>query len=288
MIVYVETNFLLEVAYQQDGCESCRQILMLARQGKLTLIVPAFSLIEARQTWKRRNSERNALQTQLQPVIRQLARSEPFRTVTESSRELLAALLASGEDSRLRLEEAISALIADASVLPFSTEIAARARQEELTFGLSPSDAVVYATVISHLEKTLPGPKCFLNRDSKGFANPSMDQQLALHDCKLIGSFEQGLAFIQSELTSQSSSLPFFEDSRITVPSITSDQALRIARQDAERIFVDLLPYRAAVSLEQDGWHVDYELKLPHLQGAGARYVIHAEDGAILARQLEQ
>jgi hypothetical protein len=74
----------------------------------------------------------------------------------------------------------------------------------------------------------------------------------------------------------------------LTVPSITSDQALRIARQDAERIYHDLSPYRASVSLEQDGWHVDYELKDLQVQGGGPRYVIDPEDGAILAKQYEQ
>ena len=74
----------------------------------------------------------------------------------------------------------------------------------------------------------------------------------------------------------------------ITVPSITSDQALRIARQDAERVYRDLSPYRASVSLEQDGWHVDYELKDPQAQGGGPHYVIDPGDGAILARQYEQ
>lgn len=74
----------------------------------------------------------------------------------------------------------------------------------------------------------------------------------------------------------------------LTAASITSDQALRIARQDAERVYRDLSPYRASVSLEQDGWHVDYELKDPHVQGGGPHYVIDSEDGAILARQYEQ
>ncbi|HYU35567.1 MAG TPA: hypothetical protein VEW48_25715 [Thermoanaerobaculia bacterium] len=201
MIIYAETNFLLEIAYQQDGCESCREILALARQGKLALVVPAFSLVEARQTWVRRSSEHNALQNQLQPIIRQLARSEPFRTVSESSRELLAALAASGEGTRLRLEETIAALSVDATVLPLAADIAARARQEELNLSLSPSDAVVYAAVISHLENALPGPKCFLNRDSKGFTNPSMANKLATFGCKVIASFDNGLDFIRSELS---------------------------------------------------------------------------------------
>jgi hypothetical protein len=74
----------------------------------------------------------------------------------------------------------------------------------------------------------------------------------------------------------------------LTVPSITSDQALRIARLDAERVYRDLSPYRASIALEQDGWHVDYELKDSRLQGGGPHYVIDPWDGAILTKQYEQ
>jgi len=74
----------------------------------------------------------------------------------------------------------------------------------------------------------------------------------------------------------------------LKAPFITSDQALRIARQDAEQAYRDLSPYRASVSLEQDGWHVDYELKDPEVQGGGPRYVIDPDDGVILAKQYEQ
>jgi hypothetical protein len=74
----------------------------------------------------------------------------------------------------------------------------------------------------------------------------------------------------------------------LTVPAITSDQALRIARLDAEQIYRDLSPYRASVALEQDGWHVDYELKNSLLQGGGPHYVIDPGNGAILTKQYEQ
>ena len=71
-------------------------------------------------------------------------------------------------------------------------------------------------------------------------------------------------------------------------PSITSDQALRIARLDAERVYRDLSPYRASIALEPDGWHVDYELKDSRLQGGGPHYVIAPGDGTILAKLYEQ
>jgi hypothetical protein len=41
-------------------------------------------------------------------------------------------------------------------------------------------------------------------------------------------------------------------------------------------------------ALEPDGWHVDYELKAPALQGGGPHYVIDPVSGGILAKRYEQ
>jgi hypothetical protein len=46
-----------------------------------------------------------------------------------------------------------------------------------------------------------------------------------------------------------------------TKPRVSSDEALRVARLDAEKVYRDLSPYRVTIVLEADGWHVDYELK---------------------------
>ena len=70
--------------------------------------------------------------------------------------------------------------------------------------------------------------------------------------------------------------------------TISCDQALRIARTDAESAYRDLSIYRIAISLEEDGWLVDYELKGPELQGGGPHYVIDARTGAILSKRYEQ
>jgi hypothetical protein len=73
-----------------------------------------------------------------------------------------------------------------------------------------------------------------------------------------------------------------------TQPAITSDQALQIARQDGEKAYRDLTSYRITLALEQDGWHVDYELKDPNLNGGGPHYIIDATTGAILTKRYEQ
>ena len=56
--------------------------------------------------------------------------------------------------------------------------------------------------MLSHLHDVPTGAKCFLNRDSKGFANPDVYDELARLGCKLIVNFENGLEFIRSELRS--------------------------------------------------------------------------------------
>ncbi len=39
--------------------------------------------------------------------------------------------------------------------------------------------------------------------------------------------------------------------------SVSRDQALTIAKEDAEKAYVDLKPYRVTIKREADGWHVD-------------------------------
>jgi hypothetical protein len=70
--------------------------------------------------------------------------------------------------------------------------------------------------------------------------------------------------------------------------ALTSDQALKIARLDAEQAYRDLTPYRVLVELDQDGWHVDYELRNQKSQGGGAHYVIDPQSGTIRMKKYEQ
>ena len=71
-------------------------------------------------------------------------------------------------------------------------------------------------------------------------------------------------------------------------PLIASDQALLIARLDAEKRYRDLTCYRILVALESDGWHVDYELKDANLNGGGAHYILDAMTGVIVSKSYEQ
>lgn len=69
---------------------------------------------------------------------------------------------------------------------------------------------------------------------------------------------------------------------------ISCDEALRVARLDAEKVYEDLQEFRISVTPEPDGWHVDYELKDPLVTGGGPHYVIDPTSGSIVSKRYEQ
>jgi hypothetical protein len=70
--------------------------------------------------------------------------------------------------------------------------------------------------------------------------------------------------------------------------AIGGDRALAIAHGDAVQAYGDLSAYRIQLALEDDGWHVDYELKDRRLKGGGPHYVIDGRTGAIISKRYEQ
>lgn len=69
---------------------------------------------------------------------------------------------------------------------------------------------------------------------------------------------------------------------------ISCDEALAIARKDAETAYRDLSDFRIIVERKTDGWHIDYELSDVYLKGGGPHYVIDANTGAIISKRYEQ
>ncbi len=73
-----------------------------------------------------------------------------------------------------------------------------------------------------------------------------------------------------------------------TTPTLSCDQALTIAQKDVAKVYRDLSMYCVCMVLEQDGWHIDYEMKDSRLKGGGPHYVVNAFTGAIVSKRYEQ
>jgi predicted nucleic acid-binding protein len=196
MIVFAETNFLLELAYLQEEHESCEAILALAEADRIDLVLPAFCVAEARMTHLRQIKNRAEFHDTLSRQIRELSRSKPYSDVPARSRELISALVNSAEEERRRLHHALDRILATGRVVPMTAEVLLRADRAENEVDLSPQDAIVYASVMLEVDSDPSTPKCFLNRNSRDFANPDIYAELGRGNCRLLPSFRDGLAFI--------------------------------------------------------------------------------------------
>jgi hypothetical protein len=83
MTVYVESNFVLEQALQQEQSESCDAIVSWAASGEISLVIPAFSLAEPHQALAQKEKVRNRLNNELQQQLSELG---PFDAIPRSPR----------------------------------------------------------------------------------------------------------------------------------------------------------------------------------------------------------
>jgi uncharacterized membrane protein YkoI len=70
--------------------------------------------------------------------------------------------------------------------------------------------------------------------------------------------------------------------------TIPCEEALAIARKDAETAYRDLSGSRIIIERKADGWHIDYELSDVYIHGGRPHYIIDATTGAIVSKRYEQ
>ena len=197
MIVYVESNFVLEIAFAQEESEACDSIIELAEFGSINLFIPAISVSEPYEVVVRRTRHRLDLYNRLTLELTQLSRSRPYSQIVEQSQELVSLLISSGQDEKLRLDSTLSRILGCTGVLPINGETLVSAIEFQSRLNLSPQDSLVYAAVVTHLDSAPTDPKCFLNRNSKDFLIQDIDSQLESLGCQMIPRFAQGLEYIQ-------------------------------------------------------------------------------------------
>jgi len=200
MIVYIESNFILELAYLQEEHENCERILKLAEDGKTRLVIPAFAIAEPFSAWVGRKRRRVDLHKSLTNELRELGRSKPYADSHEEFQEITKALLVSGEDEKLRLDAVIERILAVAVLIPIEGNTVRSAIEIQKTRRLDPQDSIVYASVISDLPGREDEPRCFVTKNSKDFANPDITQELAGYQCELITNFGAAYGVILKSL----------------------------------------------------------------------------------------
>lgn len=198
MNVYIETNFVFELVFNQENCETCEEVLRLSEQNKLRLLIPAYSLAEPHEKLVRLARDRKNLQQNLNKELEQLRRNSSYSERLESITSISQLLIQSTEDAQQRFASYRSRLFNTAEIIPLTLPILQQAASYEPP--LSPQDAIVYASVLFRLQQNDNQLACFLNSNRKDFDDPTLKEELEQLQCRLITNFAHGLQFLKSKI----------------------------------------------------------------------------------------
>ena len=198
MNVYVESNFVLEQALEQEQSESCQRLIELAIAGSIRLVIPAFSCAEPHITLMHKATERSRLSTDLKKQLSELGRSKPYRETSGSFSKIVELLISSEESERAGLERAMDRILKVAEVIPLDSDVFYEAGAIQIGLSMSLQDSIVLASVVRHLEATKPAESCFLNRNTKDFDDPNVRETLELFGCRFFGRFDHAVSYIEA------------------------------------------------------------------------------------------
>ena len=193
---YLETNFILELAFAQEQNDSCNKILEFAESGRIKIVLPAFSVGECFETLVRRHKERKALQNQINTQTNQLQRSFGYGQESQQLKDFNGLLIRINETDEERMDSILSRILNVSEIIPLDKNVVQVANRYRKQFKLAYQDSIVFASIISHLNSFKQGESCFLNRNSSDFNDPDIHQALSDHDCKLLFRFDSGIQFI--------------------------------------------------------------------------------------------
>lgn len=196
MNVYVESNFVLQLALLQEQRVSCEEILRLCEGGRIRLFLPAYSLIEPYETLVRRKKERQRIERDLNTELDQIARTEEHKRQLDGFRDITALLIRAIDEDTKRLNAIRSRLLESACVIPMDASILCAAQESEREQNLSPQDAHIYSAVVGHLKQTQGLASCFLNKNRRDFDYQDIYDQLKNFGCKLLPSFDKGREYV--------------------------------------------------------------------------------------------
>ena len=200
MNIYVESNFVLEVALLQEQHKACESILTVCEAGETNLVLPAFCIAEPYETLGSRAKHRSNLSGDLTAELRQLLRSEPYQEEEGTLQNVTKLLVRSGEEERQRLNRTLDRILSAAEVIPLERHILRSAITYQASADLSPPDSIVYASVLHHLSTSVQVTSCFLNRNSKDFDDPDIVNVLDNYNCKMLFRFDSGYDYVQSQI----------------------------------------------------------------------------------------
>lgn len=201
MIVYLDTNFLLEIAFGQEQEMHAKEIMKLAVDGKIELVCPCFVLIEPYWTIKNRDSNRKQLlksiELELQQQKRSLNNSIEIGNLTNAHMSITNIGIKEGN----AYNDILNKVLEIGTFIDITKDTFISSLTYSSSYGLGPQDALIYSAIISDMKKQSSGAlKCFLSRNSKDFDMDALKRELSEYNCRYFTNFEHGLGYINSQI----------------------------------------------------------------------------------------
>ena len=118
--IYVETNYILELAFSQEQAQSCLHLLEIHERGAGRLVIPAFSIGECFDTLVRRSAQRKHFAETVSVELKQLSRSLAYRSEVPALDSITRLLINSLEDDKRRLDEILTRVLEVAEIVPLN------------------------------------------------------------------------------------------------------------------------------------------------------------------------
>ncbi|WP_046242520.1 hypothetical protein [Hymenobacter terrenus] len=192
MEVFIESNFLLELAFRQADYIFCERIWRNVRPDTYSLHLPQYALGEVFQMLRPlRNKREEYLQYVLQEIIQHRREDSSDAVAMDGLTQQLTTLLAERTQVQTRRLYAIAGEFAaktDGHAL--TSNVIEEGQVVALRHGLSPQDALVYASVLAGLRGLpLHSAKLFVSRNKADFGKAEIIAELQTLNCEYLASF---------------------------------------------------------------------------------------------------
>ena len=204
MILYFESNFLLELSLQQEQAGSVHTLLTHAENKAIALVCPTLALCEPFSNINYRRVERRQLTERLTAFSeRELKRSPEHFPALQNIQSLLGYTESLDNKQEENLQRDSMRLLRCCRLLPMDDYTIGYARSFQQSHDLRLSDAIVAASIFCELERLAAHkqmhPSIFASRDSKAFGK--LSEELRKYQCSFIPSFEDTCSRIKAALS---------------------------------------------------------------------------------------
>lgn len=197
MNVYIESNFVLTLALQQEGHHAAARILDLGQAGLISLRIPSFSLSEPFSTITYRGNNRNRLLNTLREEIRELGRTQPYRRMADQLGQHAIQMSGVRQTEMEAVARVTFGVAKVCEIIQIDSTILSKAETYRLSYDMTPQDAIVLASVVVDLLQADQGTaSLFISRNAKDFGHPAVQEELQSLGSRYLADFSNGVRFI--------------------------------------------------------------------------------------------